>query len=122
MRQLSKVLIVCSMFLLTMLLLNWPTSIHAQSSDTTNKLFGACDQAPSSPVCANTVKNNNKNQVVTVINEASAIIATLTGIGAVIVIIIGGFSFVTAGGNTEQATAARRRILSAVIGLVIVLF
>jgi hypothetical protein len=55
-----------------------------------------------------------------VINKAANIIALVTSIGAVIMILIGGFFYVTAGGNAENAAKAKARIISAVIGLVVV--
>lgn len=44
----------------------------------------------------------------------------LAGVVAVIYIIIGGYQYITAGGNPEQAQAAKTTIMNAVIGLVIV--
>ena len=43
------------------------------------------------------------------------------GVLAVIFIIIGGLSYMTAEGNPEKAASARRRILNAIIGLAIVI-
>ena len=43
------------------------------------------------------------------------------GILAVIIILIGGFKWMTAGGNEDQVAEARKIIVSGVIGLVIVL-
>lgn len=43
------------------------------------------------------------------------------GILAVIFIIVGGVSYMTADGSPEKAAAARKRILNALLGLVIVL-
>lgn len=78
----------------------------------------ACKQAPSSPICNE--KPPDTNPVVNTINTAASIIAILTGIAAVIMIILGGLSYIAAGGNAEQATAARRRIVNALIGLIVV--
>ncbi len=52
----------------------------------------------------------------TIVNLLSAIV----GIVAVIMIIVGGFRYVTSGGNDTSVTSARNTILYAVIGLVIV--
>ncbi|HLG90752.1 MAG TPA: pilin [Candidatus Saccharimonadales bacterium] len=91
--------------------------VNAQT-DTTDKIFGACAQAPDSPACKS--KNTTENPVVRIINVAANIIALLTGIGAVIMIILGGFSYITAAGNAERATNARRRIIYSIVGLVVV--
>jgi hypothetical protein len=54
--------------------------------------------------------------VKTVVNVLSVIV----GIAAVVMIIIGGFRYITSGGKQESITAAKNTILYAVIGLVIV--
>lgn len=43
------------------------------------------------------------------------------GIAAIIFIIVGAVTYMTASGNGEKAAAARKRILNAIIGLIIVL-
>jgi len=45
----------------------------------------------------------------------------LLGIVAVVIILIGGFKWMTAGGNEEQVGEAKKWIFSGVIGLVIIL-
>lgn len=71
---------------------------------------GQCSAAGSD---ANTRINNI---VHTVVNLLSAIV----GIVAVIMIIIGGFRYITSGGNDTSVTAAKNTILYAIIGLVVV--
>jgi hypothetical protein len=57
------------------------------------------------------------NRIVhTIVNLLSA----LVGIVAVIMIIIGGFRYITSGGNDTSVTAAKNTILYAIIGLVVV--
>lgn len=86
----------------------------------------ACNDSVSqaSPACQQAASEGGKNNRVTgtksVINTAVNIIALITGIAAVIMIIVGGFTMVTSAGNPESVTAARRRVIAAVIGLVIV--
>ena len=48
------------------------------------------------------------------------ILLIVAGLVAFVYLIIGGYQYVTAGGNAEQATAARTTILNAIIGLVII--
>ncbi len=97
---------------------------HMISAATTeDKLFGACnslsaDQQKNNPVCAS--KGTTENPATHIINTAANIVALMTGIGAVIIIIISGFNFVTAGGNAEAAANARRRLTYAVVGLAVV--
>ena len=52
----------------------------------------------------------------TIINVLSVVIGAI----AVIMIIIGGFRYITSGGNDTSVTAAKNTILYAIIGLVVV--
>lgn len=56
------------------------------------------------------------------IKTAINIITTIVGIAAVIMIIINGFRFITANGDSAQITAARHGIIYALVGLVIAAF
>ena len=57
------------------------------------------------------------NRIVkTIINLLSAVV----GIVAVIMIIVGGFRYITSGGNDASVTSAKNTILYAIIGLVVV--
>jgi len=49
------------------------------------------------------------------------IILGFLGVIAVIIILLGGFKWMTAGGNEEKVTEARKLIVSGIIGLVIVM-
>lgn len=52
----------------------------------------------------------------TIVNLLSAVV----GIVAVIMIIVGGFRYITSGGNDTSVTGAKNTILYAIIGLVVV--
>lgn len=56
------------------------------------------------------------NIVHTIVNLLSAVV----GIVAVIMIIVGGFRYITSGGNDTSVTSAKNTILYAIIGLVVV--
>lgn len=85
---------------------------------------GACQgQAANSPACQQASAQGTKNPIAGpdgIINKAASIIAIVAGIGAVIMILIGGFFYVTSAGNQENAKKAKARIISAFIGLVVV--
>ena len=66
------------------------------------------------------LRNVGGGNVTTLITNIIRILLILAGVVALIYLIIGGYQYVTAGGNAEQATAARTTILNAIIGLVIV--
>lgn len=71
---------------------------------------GQCNVATSDA----TTKINNI--IHTIVNLLSA----LVGVVAVIMIIIGGFRYITSGGNDTSVTSAKNTILYAIIGLVVV--
>ena len=55
--------------------------------------------------------------IITIIN----ILLSIAGLLAVIFLIVGGFRYITAGGNEETAEAAKKTITNAIIGIVIVI-
>lgn len=89
-------------------------------------------QAASSSVCQDAAKKGKNNPIAGsngILQEAANLVALITGIAAVIVIIISGFIFVTAGGTgfkgaaggaPTRAAKARGALTGAVIGLAIV--
>lgn len=103
-----------------------PAAASAQA-DTHNLCAGADLQlgADSTP-CQTT---DSKGNATTAADRATSLIADVlnfisivAGVVAVIMIIYGGFRFVTSGGNPESTKSARNTILFALIGLVIVAF
>ena len=49
------------------------------------------------------------------------ILLAVAGVVAVIFLIIGGFRYITAGGNEETAESARKTLTNAIIGIVIII-
>jgi len=89
-----------------------------------NPLSGACSGKASTSASCTAANGQGGNDPVGgpngLIAKASNIIAIVAGIGAVIMIFIGGFQFIASAGNAESAAKARKRITAAVVGLVIV--
>lgn len=54
------------------------------------------------------------------IRSVLQIMLILAGVVALIYLIIGGYQYITAGGNAETSQAARTTILNAIIGLLVV--
>lgn len=77
-----------------------------------------------SPVCTsnNAAKNDDgsKNVVLETIKSAANIIAFISGVIAVIIIIISGLSLIGSGGKSESIANARRRIIYAAVGLAVI--
>src|SRR5574337_2045056 len=60
------------------------------------------------------------DKVNTLIAEIINVISVVAGVVAVIMIIIGGFRYVTSGGTPDKVTGAKNTILYGIIGLIIV--
>jgi hypothetical protein len=56
----------------------------------------------------------------TVIHRLINILSVVVGVVAVVMIILGGFRYITSGGVSEKITSAKNTILYAIIGLVVV--
>jgi Type IV secretion system pilin len=63
---------------------------------------------------------NGVDDVNRILSRIVNFLSALVGVVAVIMIIIGGFRYITSGGNDTSVTSAKNTILYAVIGLVIV--
>jgi len=97
-----------------------------------NPLNQACTgSAASSATCQQATGQGTNNPIAGsngIINTAANIIAVVAGVGAVIVIIISGFMFVTAGGaspgqrssDPNKVKTARAALTGAIIGLVVI--
>ena len=81
-----------------------------KSCDTTAKESSVCDE------------NNGKDPLTGkdgIITKVARIISIVTGLAAVIVIIISGLQYITSGGNPEKAASAKNILTYAVIGLLV---
>jgi hypothetical protein len=92
---------------------------------------GLCARAPDSAVCKDSAKQQgtSTNPVTDTIKKVANVIAIIAGIASVIIIIISGFMFITAGGsiagqragdNPAKAAKAKSALSAALVGLVIV--
>lgn len=127
--MIKRILAILSVLSATLLL-----SAASASAVTSNPLNSACQTnqlTRNSAVCQQSQGQGTNNPVSGthgIINTAANIIALITGIGAVVVIIISGFMFVTAGGTTpgqrsgdpNKVKSARSALSGAIIGLIIV--
>jgi hypothetical protein len=65
-------------------------------------------------------QDSHANPLTNLISQIIEVFSVIVGIVAVIMIIWGGFKFITSGGDSGNVTSARNTILYALIGLVIV--
>lgn len=71
--------------------------------------------------CSSTALATEANtQATTLIRLVINIFSLVVGVVAVIMIVIGGFRYITSGGSSDSITAAKNTIIYAIIGLVIV--
>jgi hypothetical protein len=114
--------------LLCLLFMALPGASHADDiltkgagASTSDYCTGSAGAA-SSAVC--TDENNPNNSPIYGQNglliKIANIIAFIAGIAAVIIIVVGGLQYVTAGGDANKASSARGTILGALIGLTII--
>lgn len=80
--------------------------------------------AAKSGVCVDTAQQSkSKNNVFAgVIKDVIEVLSYITGIAAVIMLIISGIRLVVSGGEPNNVAAARTGIITALIGIVIVVF
>lgn len=84
-----------------------------------------CDEA-TDPFCLGTVKDETvlsttEDSAQTVIVRLINLALTFLGLISVVLILWGGFRWMTAGGNDEQVGEAKKIIIAAVIGLAIII-
>ena len=95
-----------------------PLDIRCSSTVTTG-CIDCNGPASSSTVCKTTGEDpiGGRNGI---LFKVSVILSLVASLGAVIVIIIGGFQYITAAGDARKAGDARRMIIAAVIGLAVI--
>ena len=74
---------------------------------------------PANDACKDTA-TGGVSSVNKLITQIVNILSVIVGVVAVIMIIFGGFKYITSGGKQESVTAAKNTILYALIGLIIV--
>ncbi len=107
----KRIMLILSVFLSVLCL----SPALALADDST--IFGFCAKYPNAAPCHD---RTTSNPVLHVIQVATSIIAVIVAIAAVVMIIVSGIRMITSGGNQEAVSNARKRITSAIIGLVIV--
>lgn len=78
-------------------------------------------QSASGSTLPQPVSINNRSDVINLIALVISWALYLSGAVAVVFVIIGGYRYLTAGGNEETATKGRKAVVNAIIGLVIII-
>lgn len=98
-----------------------PTAAFAATTDVLNAGQYCQGAAASSAVCQDSKKpTNNLTGSNGIILKVADLLAIVAGAAAVIMIIINGLKMVTSNGNSEGFASARRGILYALVGLVVI--
>lgn len=66
------------------------------------------------------LQSGSTDRVNTIIRQVINVFSVVVGVVAVIMIIVGGFRYITSGGQAEKITSAKNTILYAIVGLIIV--
>jgi hypothetical protein len=100
------------------------SALSFQTAGAINLFGDACDQpgADQSSVCsADDQDNISGSDGDGIVLQAASLIAVVAGVTAVIMIAIGGFMMITAGGDSQKVGTARKTIIYAVVGLVVII-
>lgn len=120
--SLRKKLLVIGSALLLVAPFAAPVSVFA-ASDTIggNLACGTTDLAvPDASKDCKSQLSGGTGRINKIITQAINIFSVVVGIIAVIMIIVGGFKYITSGGDSGNISSAKNTIIYAVIGLVIV--
>ena len=80
---------------------------------------GANLQFTENPGQCNTAGTDATTRINRIVHTIVNLLSAVVGIVAVIMIIVGGFRYITSGGNDTSVTAAKNTILFAIIGIVV---
>jgi hypothetical protein len=112
-------------FLLGSALLLVPVPAGAQCGSGQGGPSGGLDDLQScsngNPIPTAGINVNSREGVVALIAKIIEWALYLSGAVAVVFVIIGGYRYLTAGGNEEAATKGRKAVVNALIGLVIII-
>ncbi len=94
-----------------------PAAVFADNVDIQNNLCGGANLSLSTGDCAGTDTTGQLNDL---IHKIVNIFSLVVGVVAVIMIVIGGFRYITSNGDSNNISSAKNTIMYAIIGLVIV--
>ena len=93
---------------------------NAQDQINNGLCTGANLQFTDNPGQCNVAQTDATGQINHIIHTIVNLLSAVVGVVAVIMIIVGGFRYITSGGNDTSVTSAKNTILYAIIGLVVV--
>lgn len=102
-----------------------PLAVPAMASAATDPIqnclsSGASLTISSGGACSGANNSTGANKVQSLVTTIVNIFSAIVGVVSVIMIIFGGFKYISSGGDSSKVTEAKNTIIYAVIGLVIV--
>jgi hypothetical protein len=102
-----------------------PLIVFSLFINTSSSLFAA----PSDDACAgvaivggNCDDPTNPSKPNNIVQDVVNVLSVIVGIAAVIMIMVGGFKYITSNGDAGSISSAKNTILYAIVGLVVVIF
>jgi hypothetical protein len=95
-----------------------PVVVHA--ADAGGKSAVSCGAEVNLGATDCTVKKGSATKVNSLIADVINILSVVVGVVAVIMIIIGGFKYITSSGDSNNVASAKNTIIYAIVGLIIV--
>lgn len=99
-------------------------AVGSVSAANYDPLKPACDATQNNTQSATCNSENTTSNPLTgtkgLLEKITNIVAIVAGFAAIIMIMIGGFRYITANGDAQSATNARKTVLAAVIGLIVI--
>ncbi len=119
-KKIKQSLVVAASALLLAVPVLAPVMVHAQADIRNNLCGGVGLDTNAEAANCNTVNTTGTTEANGLIKNIINIFSLVVGVVAVLMIIVGGFRYITSGGNDGNVGNAKNTILYAVIGLVIV--
>lgn len=118
----KKLLIIGSSLFMVLAPVAAPVAVYAGGADIEGNLScGTTDlEIPNASKNCRSSLSGGTSRINNIITDAINIFSIIVGIIAVIMIIVGGFKYITSGGDSGNISSAKNTIIYAVIGLVIV--
>lgn len=116
----KKVLVITASLLMAVIPVAVPAIASAADDKIGEKLKCGATELSLDDSKTNCKVEGGTTRINNLISDAINILSIVVGIIAVIMIVVGGFKYVTSGGDSSNITSAKNTIIYAIIGLVFV--
>jgi hypothetical protein len=73
-----------------------------------------------SAVCSGSDQSKGANPIVTIITDATNIVALVAGVAAVVLLVMGSLRYITSNGDSNNVSSAKGTVVNALIGLFVI--